>query len=535
MKNMTGASDSKVLQNPVNFLSLRVFLCLVSVTMLVCGVFDNPANAQAPKGSTPELPSMGSAPGSSSATIGGTGFNVNIPEIRMNRIIGEPAPKKAPVEPRRGPVSSPKKESEIQPLHPDQAKEQLTRPGPIPMRLPFDSQYRKPPVEEVREVPPPKEEIKPEPAPVQIAPEVVDRPRLKFSPPKTRYRLPDPEEEPPTETQKEQIPETPIADKPQTSEKPRHEPHSPPFREPIAPVNITDSLPEPNKDIIIKRMIPLPHIYEVDAAKDNIKSLPVESQVFGQKGVEPDQIPMESRRAPLVVEIEEPQPLVPPKEEIVPQVKEHEAPQVKEHEEPKLTEPVKHQPMTPPETEQAFTVIPPKEQKPVVETKETKPETVVAPIIKEAPQHVEQPPAPPKEKIPSPLDEDSVITPELRKYLKETAPILEELSLLMARTPSLSIADFDPSDMQAPLIPKEINLKMESMKRELRILDSKIFSIIPPQGYAQYHDLIRQSINHTYMATEAFINFFNQSRVEDLNQVRENLAKAKEFIHRTTE
>lgn len=527
MKTMTGASDSKVVKIPVILLSLRVFLCLVSVTILVCGLFDNPANAQAPRGSSPELPSMGSAPGSSSATIGGTNYNVPIPEIRMNRIIGEPAPKKAPVEPPRGPVSSPKKESETQPLHPDQAKEQLTRPGPIPMRLPFDSQYRKPPVEEIKEVPPPKEEIKPEPGPVQTAPEIVDRPRLKFSPPKTRYRLPEPEEEPPTETQKEQIPETPIVEKPRTSEKPRHEPHSPPFREPIAPVNITDSLPEPNKDIIIKRMIPLPQIYEVVAARDNIKSLPVESEVFGQKGVEQDQIPMDERRAPLVVEIEEPQPLVPPKEEIVPQVK--------EHEEPKVTEPVKHQPMTPPESDQAFTVIPPKEQKPAEETKETKPETVPAPIIKEAPQYFEQPPAPPKEKIPSPLDEDQVITPELRKYLKETAPILEELSLLMARTPSLSIADFDPSDVHAPLIPKEINLKMESMKRELRILDSKIFSIIPPPVYVQYHDMIRQSINHTYMATEAFINFFNQSRIEDLNQVRENLAKAKEFIHRTTE
>ena len=142
---------------------------------------------------------------------------------------------------------------------------------------------------------------------------------------------------------------------------------------------------------------------------------------------------------------------------------------------------------------------------------------------------------PQKERIPSPLDEDSTMTPELKKYLKETAPILEELSLLMARTPSLSIADFDPSESHTQALPKEINLKMESMKRDLRILDSKIFSIIPPQGYAQYHDLIRQSINHTYMATEAFINFANQSRIEDLTQVRDHLAKAKEYIHRTVE
>ncbi len=524
MKAITTQPDFMVYEPKSKLPFIAVSLCLISLLVLSGAVFESCAVAQGLRDAAPELPSMTSGAGNSSATIGGTGFKVPIPEIRMNRIIGDTPPKKEPTETKRGPVSSPQEMSHGQPLHPQSPKEQMERPGPIPMRLPFDSRYRRHEEQPVESIPPIREDIRLEPEVVQTVPETVERPSYRITPPRIPDRQPETTMmELPSPSPKEQAP---LLEKPQqrTQERQRSEPHSPPFREPISPVNITESLPEPTKEIIPKKMIPLPHMIEVETAKDTIRSLPIESVAIGEPHSETDFIQTENRRAPLVIEIEEPKPLPEPKEEPA-------TPGMR-REEPESAAPPIYQPMTPPEPGQGISVIPSKEHKTSIETGPEK-ETPVT--TKESPQQIEQPVAPQKERIPSPLDEDSTMTLEVKRYLKETAPILEELSLLMARTPSLSIADFDPSESHTQTLPKEINLRMESMKRDLRILDSKIFSVIPPQGYAQYHDLIRQSINHTYIATEAFINFANQSRIEDLTQVRDHLAKAKEYIHRTVE
>lgn len=525
MKAMASHPDSMVYERLETTIQSSALLFLSALIIFSLFLFESSALAQSPRNADPQIPSMGSGTANSSPTIGGSGFKVPIPEIRMNRIIGETPPKKAPAEIKRGPVSSPVESQHVQPLHPADPKEQMERPGPIPMRLPFDSRYRKLETGPVQSIPSVKEEIVQEPEVNQTIPETTERPTLRITPPKNIDRQSEPiseQQAPPTP--KEQIPAIEKT-QPKPMERPRPEPHSPPFREPISPINITDSLPEPTKEIIAKRMIPLPHIVEVEAAKDTIKGLPVETLSISQYKFDPEALQFDTRRSPLVVEIEEPQTLRQPKEEPSSSGKPREAVEV--------TTPMPvYEPMTPPDSGQGMTVIAPKEPKPVIDTKPEK--EAPMPPIESSPQ-VEQPEVRHKERIPSPLDDDSTMTAELKRYLKETAPILEELSLLMARTPSLSIADFDPSDIQAKNLPKEINLKMESMKRDLRILDSKIFSIIPPPAYSQYHDLIRQSINHTYLATEAFINFANESRVEDLNQVREHLAKAKEFIHRTVD
>ena len=501
----------------------RVSSCLAVLLVLSGLIFDFSAFAQSSQDAGPQLPSMSSGASNSSSTIGGTTFRVPIPEIRMNRIVGDPAPKKETSETRRGPVSSPQERPKAQPLHPEGREEQMERPSPIPMRLPFDSGHRKKEESPVESIPTVREDIRPEPELNQTVPENVEKPSYRITPPRTPDRQPEPAVMEHLAAPKEQI--APLEKpQPRVQERQRVEPHRPPFREPISPVNITESLPEPVKEIIPKRMIPLPHMIEVEAAKDTVRSLPMESVAIDQHLSETDLIQTEKRRSPLVIEIEEPKPLPEPKEQsTLPGA---------QKEEPEAQSPPVYQPMTPPEQDEGISTVPSKDHKTVIETR---PDKDTASTRKESPVRTEQPETPPKERIPSPLDEDAAMTAELKRYLKETAPILEELSLLMARTPSLSIADFDPSEPHSQTVPKELNMKMESMKRDLRILDSKIFSIIPPPGYSQYHDLLRQSINHTYMATEAFINFANHSRMEDLTQVKDHLAKAKECIYRTVE
>lgn len=463
----------------------------------------------------------------SPTTIGGTGFKVPIPEIRMNKIIGDQGPKKAVSDERRRPAGVPSEGPDRGgPLHPYDPSEQMSRPGPIPMRLPFDSRHRKTNEDALVEETSPKEDVRPSQVPMEPGDDGADRSRLRFVPPAPSagpqrvppedQTLPKAKEQPPQETM----------DRQRSLEKQRSEPHhGSPFREPIAPVSITDSLPEPTKEIISKRMIHLPHMLEVEVARDTVKSLPVEVEAIDRNNVELEILSVDSRRSsPLMVDVEEQPKTSEPKEDSSTLVKDREA--------PRLDDAESHAPMSPPVEGQEPVLIPPKEQKPSIEVPLTKEEAPSRPdqlqVIEPKPT-----PAPAKERIPSPLDEETVMTSQLKSYLKETAPILEELSLLMARTPSLSIADFDPSETQATSLPKDINLKMETMKRELRILDSKVFAIIPPTSYTKYHNLIRQSINHTYMATEAFINFFNDSNAENLNSARENLAKAKEYIQQT--
>ena len=156
------------------------------------------------------------------------------------------------------------------------------------------------------------------------------------------------------------------------------------------------------------------------------------------------------------------------------------------------------------------------------------------------PESIEPPPvvvSPPKESIASPLALEALGSndPAVRDYLNATSPILEELSLLMTRVPSLTIADYDPSDTQAPLVPKELFRRMDSMKRTLQILDSKTFAVIPPPKYSQFHSVIRDSISHTNRACDAIIEFFSQGTPASLQTMQEHILKARELIRRTRE
>jgi hypothetical protein len=99
----------------------------------------------------------------------------------------------------------------------------------------------------------------------------------------------------------------------------------------------------------------------------------------------------------------------------------------------------------------------------------------------------------------------------------------------------LTVADYDPSEPNAPVFPKELILKMDSLKRELQILDSKTFEIIPPAQYAPFHSIIRQSITQTYQACDEIINYFNDRKEQSLQKVQEHLLKARELIQKTRE
>jgi hypothetical protein len=140
-----------------------------------------------------------------------------------------------------------------------------------------------------------------------------------------------------------------------------------------------------------------------------------------------------------------------------------------------------------------------------------------------------------REVLPSPLQDDVLESWEVREYLKRAAPILEELSLLMTRAPSLAIADYDPSDPNAPAVPGDVHPKMESMRRTLTILDTKAFDIMPPKKYMPFHGLIRESITETIKACDAISKYLDSSKLEDLRGVQDHLIKARELIRQTRE
>ena len=71
------------------------------------------------------------------------------------------------------------------------------------------------------------------------------------------------------------------------------------------------------------------------------------------------------------------------------------------------------------------------------------------------------------------------------------------------------------------------------MKRELEVLDSKTFAVIPPAKYSDFHSLIRQSITQAHQACHSIIEYFQESKSENFQKAREHLLKAGELIRRT--
>ncbi|MFC1834652.1 hypothetical protein ACFL2Q_07955 [Thermodesulfobacteriota bacterium] len=180
----------------------------------------------------------------------------------------------------------------------------------------------------------------------------------------------------------------------------------------------------------------------------------------------------------------------------------------------------------------------PGQESPVVKSQPKEEVPSIQPPTKEAgPPLLAQPPpapAPPvKETFPSPLESGLVQSWEVKKYLAATTPILEELSLLMARAPSLAIEDYDPSRVNPSTLSKDTLLKMEALKRSLQILDSKTFAIIPPKRYAPFHTRLRDSITHTFKACDCIMGFLKGGDPEQIKKMQDHIIKARDLIQST--
>ncbi len=288
-----------------------------------------------------------------------------------------------------------------------------------------------------------------------------------------------------------------------------------PLAAPVAPEDPMVARP-PKKEMIGKRIPPAaPPLLEAQPSKEMIKTFPLKAQEAPVSGPV-ERIPLGTRGEPEMTQGLKPHPAALPSEEKNPVAVEQSTPKETTPFGPSLEpEPGKYAP------------------------KEIAPFTPPAgpahepSIIKESlPSHDRSFP-PPKEVLRSPLDQETPDTPEIKYYLRDTAPILEELSLLMTRAPSITIADYDPSDANAPLFPKDLQLKMDSMKRDLQILDSKTFAIIPPKRYEQFHGLIRDSITQTHLACDAIINYIAEPNEENFKTIQDHLFRARELIQKT--
>jgi hypothetical protein len=288
-----------------------------------------------------------------------------------------------------------------------------------------------------------------------------------------------------------------------------------PISTPQAPEEIMTA-PAPKKEILKRRTEPvqMPAIMENRPAKNPLTTIPIE-RIRVKEGNSENAISLDSRREPETLPDPEP-----PSTEA-------------SHPEPPPIKQIESLPVRQPEPSPIHQTEPPKEVVPLPPSAQPEEQKEISP--KEIlPQPEEPVPAVGKEEpIRSPLDSDAGNGREVREYLKQTAPILEEVSLLMTRAPSLSLADYDPSDPGAPLIPQELLLKMDSMKRELQILDSKTFAIIPPPQYAKFHGLIREAITRTHQACDAVYAYLKESNPENLQKIRDSLGKARELIRRT--
>ncbi|MBI4962182.1 MAG: hypothetical protein HY913_02795 [Desulfomonile tiedjei] len=336
------------------------------------------------------------------------------------------------------------------------------------------------PVEEViKPRPPSPEPPKARPVPKELP--VPQVPRLPFEPTEPAPKVEAPPEPPAKKEIREKEYESPL------------------LKVPVVPEDITASLPPPRKEVLPRTAAPgLPALMDVEPTKESLKTVPLDRAEIDDMADPRLWIRLDPRRGTENITVEpEPEPTRHiPKEETLPRP----SPQ-----EPSPVESI-HRPMGP-----------------------------GVPVEEEPASPEKEEPTPLKESIVSPFGREAAADPEVGSYLKATAPILEELSLVMARTPSLTVADYDPSEANAPVFPKELVLKLDALKRELQILDSKTFEIIPPPQYAPFHSLIRQSITQTYQACDEIINFFNERNGQSLQQVRDHLLKARELIQKTRE
>ncbi len=357
-----------------------------------------------------------------------------------------------------------------------------------------------------------------------------------------------------------------------------------PIAAPPAPEDAVKPPPPPKKEILNQKALSLPALMKARRSREARKSMTLDSAVSDDMADPRGWVQFEERRDPELIPLPEPEPEpepapetpspsevlpaqepqalpeaqpvpepTPPQPETLPQPEPEPAPlpepQPKVEPEPKPAPQPEPQPIVQPEPKPTAPPAPPPststvpEPMPVPEpgpldsgAKESlPPETGVEPPgEKETLPPIPEPP-PDRILFPSPLRDDVLESWEVKEYLRKTAPILEELSLLMARAPSLTIADYDPSDPNAPAVPRDVHPKMDSMKRTLQILDSKAFEIIPPRKYLPFHGLIRESIAETYKACDAITEYLDSNKPEDLQGVHDHLLRARELIRQTRE
>lgn len=412
-----------------------------------------------------------------STRIGDSGYKVTIPEIKLQSIIGgKPKAKTVPEEPESN-------ESKLDQAPIKERSSSLESEKRVD-RLPFD------PVDVDQTHPIPSRTT------TQGVPEAEETPEKETSLPK-------------------QIPETAVSE-PAPGAPPEDE-VSPVYHPPIAPEEILDTTFVPKKEILpSSETAKQPPITMLDSKASKSSRLEI-ATTPAREPLSPDEwLSLDLRGPSLVVQLRETE-----KEEI--------------QESPQQTAQAPYEPEAPSGSSET-----------------QRPETPSASLSRELtgePHPVEQPASdasqgeqPPstesaqiqaKEIIPSPLDEDALDSREARDYLRQTAPILEELSLLMTRAPGLPIEDYDPSDTSAALVPADIRLKLTSLKRELQVLDSKTFAIIPPSRYQAFHSIVRESIAHAYQACDAIINYFEENNPENFLKAKEHLVKAGELIRKT--
>ncbi len=526
----------------------RVFL--VGTTFLMASVilFAGECRAQGRNtadSDSPELPTVQS--GQDTATIGSSGFKVPIPEIKMKRIVGDqPSQAAPPAEPKEKVRDGGKAAKAPEP-------KETTSPPRSP-RLPFDPTGRRPvrgprkgpqrepavppeepphPVAE-QDLPPlpPAEEVTAPPTrgpsrgPVQLesmVPEAAPPTDTPFTAPAAPPAEPEPEKTGPVSERTE---------RPRTAKEEDAQKESVPelLRPPRAPEDAVEPPPPPKKEILKEKAAPTqPVLIKAPRSKEERKPMTLDSAETDEMADPRGWIKLDERRAPEAIPRPEPEPAP----EILPQ------PEILPGKEPPALPETQPIPKLQPQREPAVPTepMPVPEQSPLDSSpKETLPREPGAetPVGKEALPAVQEPPAV-REVLHSPLQDDVLESWEVKEYLRKAAPILEELSLLMARAPSLTIADYDPSDPNAPAVPGDVHPKMDSMKRTLQILDSKAFEIIPPKKYIPFHGLIRESIAETYKACDAITAYLDSNKPEDLQGVQEHLFKARELIQRTRE
>jgi hypothetical protein len=459
----------------------RILRLLVVSIILIASVCISEAFGQA--AATPSRASAGDAEnhGQTYAPLGDSGYRVPLHEIKLNEILGGQPSKPKPKPPEAEKSAAP----------------ELETVGPT---------------EESRPRQPAKQET-------SAAPE---HPRLPFN-------HPTPKRGPTASPEKSSAEEHPAAPPPPKE-------RTFPLTAPAAPEDLMVARP-PKKEVIGKRTPPgAPPLLEAQPSKETLSTIPLKAQETPRSGPV-EGIPLGTRGEPETVPRKklEPEPAPPastgPQPELGPAPKEKtsSAPSVKSESDKSAA-----REGTPIPSLQAQESEPEKSP-----PKEVAPSALpVAPAheqssAKESLPSFNRPVPSPKEALKSPLDEETPDTPEIKYYLRDTTPILEELSLLMTRAPSISIADYDPSDPNAPLFPRDIQLKMDSMKRELQVLDSKTFAIIPPKKYEQFHGLIRDSISQTHQACDAILNYLAEPNEENFKTIQDHLLRARELIQKT--